>query len=271
MSRVPYEIGDGPFRADDLRSGSNYELSQGHPVYCAPTGRDGTGPNGLGFAVLDSDPAVRRAGVDTGIKLADGTLRTPDVAVNFEDDDKTWARSAPLVVEYAGQGQDESDLRVKIRELLAGGTRWVWVVRLTGEPRVEVHEPGLPMQILGMDQTLTAPGVLALPVPVRALVERDAAHAVTLRNLLRARGIDDIDAQRERDREEGREEGRDRVGSTGDEAGADGSATSATEQAADRLWATEQGTDRLWATEQADSASRSEACSMTPFPRSFRT
>lgn len=204
---MPDEIGDGPFRADDLQSGSNCELSRGHPIYRAPTGRDGTGPNGLGFAVLDSDPAVRRAGVDTGIKLADGTLRAPDVAVNFEDDEKTWARSAPLVVEYAGHGQDESDLRVKIRALLAGGTRWVWVVRLTGAPRVEVHEPGLPMQILGMDQTLTAPGVLALPVPVRALVERDAAHAVTPRNLLHARGIDDLDAQRARDRGEGREEG----------------------------------------------------------------
>jgi len=26
----------GPFRADQLRPGDRYELSNGHPIYCAP-------------------------------------------------------------------------------------------------------------------------------------------------------------------------------------------------------------------------------------------
>ncbi|MBK6534917.1 MAG: Uma2 family endonuclease [Deltaproteobacteria bacterium] len=195
----------GPFRPGQLRSGDPYELSQGHPVFCAPTGRDGTGPNGLGFAVLDSDPAVHNAGVDTGLALGPDSLRAPDVTVNFEGGDGTWATQAPLAVEYAGRGQDEAELRTKVAELLAAGTRWVWVVRLVGPRRVEIHEPGVAMRTVGDEATLTAPGVLKLPVPVRALYDRDAAHEVTLRNLLDARGYGSLDAVRKEAREEGRE------------------------------------------------------------------
>ena len=198
----------GPFRADQIRSGDPYELSEGHPIYCAPTGQDGAGPNGLGFSVLDSDPAVKRAGVDAGIELAPDVLRAPDIAVNFTPGEGTWAKSAPLAVEYAGRGQDETDLRKKIDELHKGGTRFVWVVRLVGPRRVDVHEAGVPMRVVDADGTLTAPGILSLPVPVKALFDRDAAHETTLRNLLAAKGYADLDAVREEAREEGREEGR---------------------------------------------------------------
>jgi hypothetical protein len=197
----------GPFRTDQLRSGDPYELSEGHPVFCAPTGRDGAGPNGFGFSVLDSDPAVRNAGVDAGIAIGKNTLRAPDVAVNLEHDGGTWATSAPLVLEYAGRGQDEAELATKIAELLAAGTRWVWVMRLVGPRRVEVHAAASPVRVVNVDGELTAPGVLALPVPVRALFERDAAHETTLRNLLSARGYSSLEALRDKSREEGREEG----------------------------------------------------------------
>nr|MBK7070512.1 hypothetical protein [Deltaproteobacteria bacterium] len=67
------------------------------------------------------------------------------------------------------------------------------------------------MRTVGDEATLTAPGVLELPVPVRALYDRGAAHEVTLRNLLAAKGSRSLDAVREeaarRGREEGREEG----------------------------------------------------------------
>ena len=197
----------GPFQADQIRSGDPYELSQGHPIYCLPTGTDGTGPNGLGFAVLDSDPAVVSAGVDTGIQLTNNTLRAPDVAVNFRKGAGTWAESAPLALEYAGRGQDEADLKLKIRELLAAGTRWVWVVRLVGPRRVEVHSADAAMRLVGADESLEAPGVLALPVPVRALFDRDAAHEVTLRNLLASKGYADLEALRQEGRGEGLKEG----------------------------------------------------------------
>ena len=130
MSRQLWHSGRGPFRADQVRSGDPYELSKGHPIVCAPTGQEGAGPNGLGFAVLDSDPAVKRAGVDAGLQLGPDNLRAPDVAVNFTPGEGTWAKTAPLVVEYAGRGQDEADLRDKIAEFHGAGVTWVWVVRL---------------------------------------------------------------------------------------------------------------------------------------------
>lgn len=79
-------------------------------------------------------------------------------------------------------------------------------MRLVSPRRVEIHEPGVAMRTVGDEATLTAPGVLKLPVPVRALYDRDAAHEVTLRNLLAAKGYGSLDAVREEAREEGREE-----------------------------------------------------------------
>ena len=207
MSKHLWPGGSGPFRANQVRSGDPYELSHGHPIVCAPTGHEGAGPNGLGFAVLDSDPAVKRAGVDAGIELGAGTLRAPDVAVNFTAGDGTWAKAAPLVVEYAGGGQDEGDLRDKIREFHEAGTDYVWVVRLA-ERCVEVHERAKPARVVGADGELTAPGVLALPVPVRALFDRDAAHETTLRNILSAKGYASLEAIREEARREGLDAGR---------------------------------------------------------------
>ena len=62
------------------------------------------------------------------------------------------------------------------------------VMRLTDPRRVEVHEGGVAVRVLNIDDTLAAPGVLALPVPVRALFERDAAHEITLRDRLATGG-----------------------------------------------------------------------------------
>lgn len=41
--------------------------------------------------------------------------------------------------------------------------------------RVEVHAPGKPVRVVGAEDELTAPGILANPVPVRALVDTNAA------------------------------------------------------------------------------------------------
>ncbi|MBI5514464.1 MAG: Uma2 family endonuclease [Deltaproteobacteria bacterium] len=198
----------GPFRADSLKSGAPYELSRGHPIYCAPTGADDTGPNGLGFAVLSSDPAVERAWVDPGIKLSDDTLRAPDVGVGLGPEKPGWGTVAPtLAVEFASREQDERDLQTKIVELHAAGTRWVWVLRLSGPRRVEVYEKGQPVQSFTPGQRLLAPGVLQNPVPVEALYDRDAAHEATLHNLLQRKGYDSLDAVRDQGRQEGRQEG----------------------------------------------------------------
>ncbi len=201
----------GPFRADQLRDGDRYELSQGHPIYCAPAGWRHGASSVQGGLVLDSDPAVQWTGTDVGISPDESTLRAPDVVVRTTppSGDSTWLTEAPpLAVEYAGPGQDERELQAKIAELLAAGTRLVWVVRLVGPQRVEVHRPDGPMKLYTASDVLEAPGVLRNPVPVRALFDREAAHEVVLRNLLQRRGYASLREVHEKGREEGLKEGR---------------------------------------------------------------
>src|SRR4029077_20082342 len=112
----------GPFRAEQLRSGDPYELSNGHAILCLPTGGSGSGPNQLGASVVGWDPAVKEAGVDTGYSPEPGTLRAPDVAVGNVPDQPGWVKGAPdLAIEYADVGQEEDKLQEKIADLLAAG------------------------------------------------------------------------------------------------------------------------------------------------------
>lgn len=195
----------GPFRAYQIRPGDPYELSNGHAVHCMGTGGRGSRANLVGSSVLDTDPAVEEAGVDTGYTPSSDTLRAPDVAVGNVPDMPGWVEGAPpLAVEYADTGQDERDLESKISQLFAAGTRLIWVVRLTGPRQVEVHEPGRAMRLSRPGEELRAPGILQNPVPVEALYDREAAHEATLRNLLQRRGYRNLDEVRTEGREEGR-------------------------------------------------------------------
>src|SRR6185295_5537624 len=152
----------GPFRADQLRPGDPYELSNGHPIHCLPTGSRGGRAANVGGGVLASDPAAQDVGVDIGFSPSPEILRAPDLSVGELPDQPGWVQGAPpLAVEYADTGQDEPDLRIKIQELFAAGTRYVWVVRLTGPRRVEVHQPEQGMRIAHPDEDLEAPGILA--------------------------------------------------------------------------------------------------------------
>jgi Uma2 family endonuclease len=184
----------GPFRADQLRSGDPYELSNGHPVQCLPTGGRGGRAANVGGGVLASDPAVQDVGVDVGFSPSPEILRAPDLSVGEIPDQPGWVQGAPpLAVEYADTGQDEADLQIKIRELFAAGTRFVWVVRLTGPRRVEVHQPDQGVRIVNPGEQLTAPGILANPVPVEALYDREAARRVIFHNLLQREGYANLD------------------------------------------------------------------------------
>ncbi len=199
----------GPFRADQIHDGDRYELSNGHAIHCMTTGGRHSRASLVGGNVLDSDPAVTGAGADTGIAFNDDkNLRAPDLVVNVDLDVPGWIREAPpLAVEYVSVGQDRDELARKITELLEFGTRMIWVVHLVGPLRVDVHEPNLPVRTVPGDGVLTAPGILQNPVPVRALVDREAAHEATLRNLLARHGYASLDAVREDAREKGREQG----------------------------------------------------------------
>jgi hypothetical protein len=90
---------------------------------------------------------------------------------------------------------------------LAGGTRFIWVVRLSGPRQVEVYEPGKPCRIVRRGQQLQAPGVLKNPIPVEALYDTDVAHRTALRNLLQRQGYADLDAVRDEARGEAVYEG----------------------------------------------------------------
>jgi Uma2 family endonuclease len=199
----------GPFRADQLRPGDRYELDNGHPVYCAPAGGSHSRPHLINGAAIAWDPKVRDAGADTGFEVKPHVLRAPDVAIGNVPDEPGWVKGAPeLAIEYADVGQDEPQLQAKIRDLLAAGTKFVWVVRLTGPRRVEVCEPDKATRTVGPGAELTAPGVLQNPVLVETLYDHDAAERATLTNLLQRKGYEDLDAVLAKGREEGRQEGR---------------------------------------------------------------
>lgn len=193
--RNSHGTSEGPFRPAQLEIGGEYELSNGHPVRCLPTGGDGTGPNGRGFLALDTDPLAANAGVDLGMQLGALTMRAPDVAVGAFPEKKGWVQGAlPLALEYAAATQDEEKLQERIADMLSHGVKYVWVVRLVGPRRVEVHERGVATRTVLPGQTLTAPGVLQNPVRVEALYDRDAAHEAALQNLLQRKGYRDLDA-----------------------------------------------------------------------------
>jgi Uma2 family endonuclease len=201
-------LAPGPFRADQIREGSPYELSNGHPVLCLPTGRRGGHSSLIGGEVLETDPAVKTAGVDVGFSPDPSHLRAPDVSVGDFANEPGWAPGAPpLAVEYADTGQDEQELQQKIAELLTAGTQLVWVVRLVGPRRVEIHQRGRRMRLARPGEELLAPGILHNPVPVLALYDREAAHEATLRNLLQRRGYESLDAVRAEGEIEGEIEG----------------------------------------------------------------
>ncbi len=194
----------GPFFAAQLRDGDPYELSNGHPIECLPAGGRHARANLVGGLAVETDPEVEDAAVDAGFAFGSQDLRAPDIAVGNVPDAPGWiAGVPPLAVEYADSGQDEQELQDKIRELLAAGTRYLWVVRLQGPRRVEVYEPGLPCRSLYPGQELKAPGVLKNPLPVEALYDPKAAHEVALRNLLQRKGYDSLDAVSAQGRTEG--------------------------------------------------------------------
>ncbi len=199
----------GPERASQIADGEPYELVNGHRVRCMSAGGRHSVSHMVGGSVLASDPAAEGSvGADTGIVFNnDKNLRAPDLAVGVKAE-PGWVREfPPLAVEYADTGQDEVQLQEKIHELLQGGTKYIWVVRLVGPLRVEVYSKNRNVRIFGANDELHAPGILANPVPVQALVDPIAARAATLRNLLHGHGYASIDAILAKGKAKGKAEG----------------------------------------------------------------
>nr|VFK28198.1 MAG: Endonuclease, Uma2 family (restriction endonuclease fold) [Candidatus Kentron sp. MB] len=201
----------GGFTADQLIDGDRFELSEGTPIYCPPASPTHGRHNAMGAMIVGSDPDVEWSAVDAGFELKEDTMRAPDISVASPPTDKGksgWVLGAPtLAVEYADTGQNEVDLQKKIKELLAAGTRYIWVVRLTGPQRVEVYAQGKPRRTLSATDFLEAPGVLRNSIPVHALFDAKEARRVTLKNLLQREGYEDLEAVWEGGKTEGLIEG----------------------------------------------------------------
>lgn len=196
MQKPNYSDSDcGPYTADQLQPKTPYELSNGNFIQCMPTGGRGAKTSGSGFEVLETDPKVKSAGIDTGYAINHNTVRAPDIAIGDIPNKPGWVPGVPLLaVEYADTGQDEKELAVKIQQFLSGGTKYIWVVRLVGPRRVEIYEPGKPMRKALPGEFLTAPEALQNPVEVNALYDQEAAHEATLRNLLQRKGYASLEA-----------------------------------------------------------------------------
>jgi hypothetical protein len=113
----------------------------------------------------------------------------------------------PLAIEYADTGQDETELRLKISELLRAGTSYIWVVRLTGPRRVEVHARGRAMRTALPGSYLEAPGILKNRVLVEALYDETAANEAALTNLVQRKGYDSFEAALAESEAKGRTDG----------------------------------------------------------------
>jgi len=174
----------GPFAVEHLRWGDPYELSDGHPIVCEPA-RDPHGRSkALGLLVIETDPAVEVAGVDTGFVLGPRTMRAPDISVRRGPVQSGFIHGAPLLaVEFVAGERDEDDLERKVKEILTAGTKLVWVVRIGHERRVEVHRRGRRVRVARSGEELAAPGILRNRVPVDAFYDRRVAHRLALRNL----------------------------------------------------------------------------------------
>jgi Uma2 family endonuclease len=200
--------GRGPFTSDQLKEGGRYELTRGHPVYVSPAGGRHGREHIVGALSIATDPAASEVGIDVGYSPDGETVRAPDLSVGNVPNRPGWVDGAPrLAIEYADRGTDESDLQAKIGELIAAGTEWVWVVRLTGPQRVDVHPSDGDAFTVPTGGMLDAPGALSQPLPVDALFSLDRANEIALRNLLARYGNTIVSEAREEGREAGRVEG----------------------------------------------------------------
>lgn len=59
-----------------------------------------------------------------------------------------------------------------------------------------MHQPGKRLRIANPGEQLEAPGILANPVPVEALYDREAARRVMFRNLLQRQGYSSLEEVR---------------------------------------------------------------------------
>lgn len=118
------------------------------------------------MSYLAQKPIGRVTG-EAGLYQVAGDRYAPDVAYISKTRQAELAREganpnppelAVEVISDEGNAQEQRELRLKISNYLAVGTM-VWVVRPVSQ-LVEVHRPGKPVQLIGMEGTLDGDDVL---------------------------------------------------------------------------------------------------------------
>ena len=147
------------------------ELVRGRLLVREPAGaRQGGVAIRLGRRLLDhveETRAGRLYSTDTGFKIAKDpdTVRAPDLAFVSagrlpDRDPETFLELAPdLVVEVLGRGNRPGQVRKRVAQFLAAGSRLVWVL----DPRREVahvHRADGSESVLGIGEALSGEGVL---------------------------------------------------------------------------------------------------------------
>jgi Uma2 family endonuclease len=106
--------------------------------------------------------------VETDFRLGPDTVRNPDVAfiaadhLRRVDPDRSPLEGAPaLVVEVVSPGNSDQDMRKKISQYLAAGSRAVWVVYPVTRS-IETHHPGRIHKIAAPDTLIETTAFVGL-------------------------------------------------------------------------------------------------------------
>ena len=149
-----------------------YELVEGVPIRMAPTGGEQGAVTVRIGRMLDEYVEAHglgiRSGAETGFILRRGpdVVRAPDAAFIAKAripeagiPTAYWPFAPDLAVEVVSPSDRLSDVRTRIAESFAAGTRLVWVVEPTTRT-VHVHRSADAMQTLGGDDVLSGEDVI---------------------------------------------------------------------------------------------------------------
>jgi len=159
--------------------GLRYELDEGELITMAPAseGHGGIAAEILGILrnFVKEHSLGRVFTPDTGFRLADDTVRAPDVAfVRKQRLTGRWTyfQGAPdLAVEVFSPSDSVAQLMHKVQQYLRAGCHTVWVVYPEAK-QVHVLEASGHDRILDADEMLEAPELLpGFSVPVQSLFE----------------------------------------------------------------------------------------------------
>ena len=146
--------------------------ARGELIVMAPAGTESGGRNGKLTQRMgnwsDADGTGEFFDSSTGYTLPDGATRSPDAswirkdrwnALTSEQKRKFAPICPDFIVELCSPSDDREEVRQKMREYLACGSRLGWLID-PSDGTVEVYRPGRPVETLHRPSTLSGEDVL---------------------------------------------------------------------------------------------------------------